>query len=215
MHSKIRQYIERAFADVPQSAKTDEIKESLYGDLTEKYDDLIEHEQLPEGAYAEVIAGVGDLGELRRALLGEAQEQYAQTEHDRRRTVLLVVGAAVYILSPIGFLLLEPYGDLPAISELLITVAFATGSVINYHNTTKLRWKKERDKNPDDTETWPPLRIRRLYNALAGALWVLAVALFLLYSFITGLWGVSWLVFLDAVVLQLVMKALIISRYGK
>ncbi|MFA9381786.1 MAG: hypothetical protein ACERKO_12080 [Acetanaerobacterium sp.] len=215
MHSKIRQYIERAFADVPQSAKTGEIKESLYGDLTEKYDDLTEHGQPPEDAYAEVVAGVGDLGELTQALLREAQEQYVETERDRRRSALLVVSSVVlYILSPIGFLVLEPYGDLPAISVFLIIVALATGIII-YYNMTKPQWKKERDKDPDDIETWAPPRVRRLYNALTGAVWVLAVALFMILSFTTGLRVITWMVFLVAVVVQLVIKAVIISRQGE
>ena len=210
MNANLRHFIGRAFSEAPKNAKTAELKESLYGDLTEKYDDLLALGKSPDEAYNEVIAGVGDLSELCQSLIKEAEEQYVESERDRRRSALLVASSVfLYILSPIAFFMGARFGgDLLGASLFLLTVGLATAIII-YYNMTKPAWKKERDKDPDDVDTWAPPKIRRVFNSLSGALWILAVIVFIVLGFTTGLWHILWVIFPATVVVTLILQAVL------
>ncbi len=213
MYVNIRHFIERAFSEVPKTAKADEIKESLIADLTEKYDDLISRGKSTEEAYSEVIAGVGDLTELTQSLIKEAQEHYVETERDRKRAAALVICAvSLYILSPLLFALGEHYGsELIAMTLFFITIAIATGILI-YYNMTKPQWKREREKDPDEIENWASPKDLRVYNLLNSALWVLAVVIFLALGFTTGLWHIIWVIFPGAAICTIILKAVFASH---
>ena len=145
MELKIRQYIERAFADVPKTAKNNELKESLYSDLIEKYHDLLGRGKTEEEAYGEVIAGIGDLSELTQGLIREAEQQHVETIQERRRSALFVsVAVGMYILSPLAFLTFEEFlhQKFLAICAFFVMVAVATGLLI-YYNMTKPAWKRQ------------------------------------------------------------------------
>lgn len=210
MHTNIRHFIDRSFSYAPKNAKSSEIKESLFADLTDKYDDLISRGKTPEEAYNEVIAGVGDLSELCQSLVKEAEEQHVETERDRRRSALLVASSVfLYILSPIFFFVGERLGgDLVGIGLFLFTAGLATAIII-YYNMTKPAWKRERDKDPDDVDNWAMPKERRVFNALSSALWVLAIVVFLILGFTTGLWYILWVIFPITVVITLILQAVL------
>ena len=52
---KIKKYVNELFKDAPKTNKTEELKEELLLDLTEKYNDLIKEGKTKTEAYNEVI----------------------------------------------------------------------------------------------------------------------------------------------------------------
>ena len=62
MKAKLKDYIEIIFTDAPQTHRAHELKEEMYTDLCEKYDDLVAEGKTPAAAYHAVISGVGDIG---------------------------------------------------------------------------------------------------------------------------------------------------------
>ena len=214
MENRIRQYIDRAFRDVPQSAKNNDLKESLRNDLLEKYDGLVAIGKTEEEAYSGVISGIGDLNELTQGLIKEAEEHYIETKHDKKRGAILVSSAvALYILTPIAPIICDHFGlELLGPCLFFAIAALATGIII-YYNMTKPSWKKV-EFNKDDVEEWAPPKIRRLYASVSGSVWVLTVVVYLCLSFIYGLWGFTWVVFLVAAAIQQVIKAVFVSKYS-
>ena len=72
MKAKLKDYIDTIFSDAPQTYRAYELKEEMYTDLCEKYDDLMAEGRSPASAYHAVISGVGDISELIEELKKEA-----------------------------------------------------------------------------------------------------------------------------------------------
>lgn len=214
MEIRIRQYIDRAFADVPKTAKNNELKESLYSDLAEKYYDLLGKGKTEEEAYSGVIAGIGDLSELTQGLIREAEQQHVETERDRRRAALFVSTAVgLYILSPLAAYIFDYFGmEFIAVCMFFVFVALATGLLI-YYNMTKPAWKRQYEDR-DDMEQWASEKTRRLYGAVSGMLWVLTVAVYFIISFLFGWWNMTWVIFLLATAVQMVLRAIFVAKYS-
>lgn len=212
MELRIRQYIERAFAGVPKTVKNNELKESLYSDLIEKYHDLLGRGRTEEEAYGEVIAGIGDLSELTQGLIREAEQMHVETVQERRRSALLVSSSVgLYILSPLTIFILARFGqEFIGLCLFFVIIALATGIII-YYNMTKPAWKRELEGR-DDVERWLPENDRRVFSAVSGVLWILAVVVYLLTSFVYGSWHITWVVFLIAAAIQAIIRAVFASQ---
>lgn len=64
MIDRIRGFLDSAFESAPQTAKVQELKEELFANLVDKYNDQLRQGRAPEEAYQIVIGGIGDLDEL-------------------------------------------------------------------------------------------------------------------------------------------------------
>ena len=62
--NKIKDYIELIFADAPDCKQTRELKEEMYHNVCDKYDDLVREGKSETAAYNASIAGIGDISEL-------------------------------------------------------------------------------------------------------------------------------------------------------
>ena len=70
------------------------------------------------------------------------------------------------------------------------------------------------DRMGEEFREWKQSQKRgsSLYNALSGALWMLTVAAYLLISFLCNAWPVSWILFLVAIALQQILRAVFLLR---
>ena len=82
---------------------------------------------------------------------------------------------------------------------------------------TVVNWDKDDDDDDDDDDEKAgkhppvqPIRPRRspVYKAISGALFVLVLCGYLLVSFATGAWHITWLIFLMYAALDNVIKAI-------
>lgn len=64
MKTKLKDYIDMIFADAADSEKVRELKEEMYANVCDKYDDLIAEGKSPAAAYNISIASIGDISEL-------------------------------------------------------------------------------------------------------------------------------------------------------
>ncbi|HHU55233.1 MAG TPA: hypothetical protein GXZ48_00885 [Acholeplasmataceae bacterium] len=58
-------------------------------------------------------------------------------------------------------------------------------------------------------------RNRTAYNSFKSALWTLTVAIYLLVSFIYGIWLYSWIIFIIAGAIEEIVKGIMMLRSGK
>ncbi len=82
MKNKIKDYIDLIFADATECAKKREMKEEMYANVSDRYDDLINEGKSEAAAYNISISGIGDISELIDSInkeYGEKSEQYAQS----------------------------------------------------------------------------------------------------------------------------------------
>ena len=73
MEENLRQYVERLFADAPKTRKMLELREEIFMNLKEKYNDLRENGASEEEAYEIVKSSIGDVDEL----ISSANDPYA------------------------------------------------------------------------------------------------------------------------------------------
>ena len=66
----------------------------------------------------------------------------------------------------------------------------------------------------EDFKEWNSINSdrRQVFKALSSALWTLTVAVYLIVSFMTMAWHITWIIFLIAALLEGVLKAIVSLR---
>ena len=82
MKNKIKDYIDLIFADAPDCARTREMKEEMYANVCDRYDDLLREGKSEAAAYNASIAGIGDISELIDSIKSEQGEQHDKKEEN-------------------------------------------------------------------------------------------------------------------------------------
>jgi len=195
---KIKKYVNELFKDAPKTNKTEELKEELLLDLNEKYNDLIKEGKTKTEAYNEVISGIGDTTELINSL---NKPQLINTNERRKKTALIVtISVFIYIISIVAVVVLAETGapDYAIVSSFLTLIAVATCLLI-YHfmalpknNEVEIKQEKK-EKNP-------------IKDVIGAIIWISATIIYILVSFLTSAWHITWVIFLMAVVVQEIVK---------
>ena len=192
MREQLIQYVELLFAGAENS---EDIKQEILQNTLDRYDDLIAEGKVPEAAYRLAITGIGDINEI---LGGKVQDTPVyQTipaasevqDHDTPvKKLLRAVAVGLYILCPVPLFVLSELG-LPTVGlcGLLAMVAIATVLII-------LGAKKDVADNlaEENGNSRPESELEKSINKLIGAI---GLALYLIVSFATGAWHITWLIF--------------------
>lgn len=215
MEDKLRAYMEHLFRDVKPTRKSVELREEILQNLVDKYRDLLAEGKTEEAAYNIAVASIGDMDEL---LLGLQKEQQPvspiseeQIERSRKKSAVLVAAAVMmYIMCLLPPILLsgtELENNLaPAL--MFTMIAAATGLLI-YNNLSKPRYYKADDSIVEDFREWQQQTesSKRAFRAISSALWALIVVVYIIISFWTMAWHITWVIFLIGVALEGIIKA--------
>ena len=184
MKAKLKDYIEIIFTDAPQTYRAHELKEEMYTDLCEKYDDLVAEGKTPAAAYHAVISGVGDIGELIEELKKEAgmgasepvrekadepkrarfytpEEREIMRKYKNRCAVMSAVAVAMYILCWLPLVLLSilfdnsDVGGVVGLVVMFVMIAAATALFI-IQGMTKPEFMREKVKDDEDDDDDTP-----------------------------------------------------------
>ncbi len=217
MIQKIRGYVDDMFREAPQTKQARDLKEEVCSNLIDKYVDLTGGGMPEEEAYAAAVASIGDIDAL-LAELKDAGQSPMDDPRARRRSALLVSGAVgLYILSVVPVILVGESGDesaaIKGVVAMFVLCAIATMMLI-FNAMTKPKYRKMDDTMVEEFREWKHTQKQgnSLYNALSGALWMLIVAAYFLISFLCDAWPVSWILFLVAIALQQILRAVFILR---
>lgn len=216
MEDRLRAYMDEIFAEVKVTRKSVELKEEVLQNITDKYHDLLEEGKSPEAAYNIAVASIGDIQEL-LAVLKEGQSDFGNRErdiwtekHKKRYAGLTALAVILYILCFMPVILLEdtPLEDSAGIGFMFLMIAAATGILI-YVNMTKPSYKKKEESLVEDFKEWQSQTgsDRRARKAINSCLWALTVLFYILISFASGAWHITWVIFLLAAAIEEVIKA--------
>lgn len=210
MEPKIRAYVDELFAGSTPSRKSVELKEEMIQNLTEKYNDLIAEGKTPEAAYNIAIAGIGDISDLLRDLEKDTVHPEIMTAARQKSAMLISVAVGLYILSVIPIAVLSalyPRGWMPGLILMFLFIAAGTGLLI-YNGMTKPRFRRE-DTMVEEFKQWQTGNREEmtLRKAIGSALWTITVVIYIIVSFTTGYWHMTWLIFLVAVAVQAIINA--------
>ena len=194
MNEKLRHYIDDLFANAPSTVRAVELKEEMYQNLMDKYNDLINEGKSEESAYNIAVASIGDVDSLISAL---SSEKNPVTQKNRTRSgILVAIAIGLYILSPVPVILIQ---DEFGLMFLFLFAAVATGLLI-YNGATQERYVKADDTMVEEFKEWKQngKQKNKAAEAIVGSFWLIAVCVYIVVSFMTGAWHITWIIFLIA-----------------
>ena len=177
--------------------------------LTDKYNDLIAQGKGEEAAFNIAVASIGDVDSLIAGLSGNTQS--AEDVQSRKRNALFTaIAVALYITSPVPVLILD---NTVGIVLLFVFVALATGLLI-YNGVTREKYVKADDTMVEEFKEWKQNNRHKdqAANAVTGSLWLIAVCVYMLVSFSTGAWHITWIIFLITAAISSIIKGIFLLK---
>ena len=196
MIDRIRAYLEHAFADAPKTRRVEDLREELFSNLVEKYNDRLRQGMSEEDAYNAVIRSIGDIDELIDSVRGPSPLEPPPMRESS--------------MSPFMVILLRgPWG----IGAMFLFIAAATGLLI-YNSMTKPHYARADDTIVEEFKEWHVKndRQRDALNAFKGAYWSIVVGIYLFVSFLFGIWSFSWILFIMAAAVENIIKGVVALR---
>ncbi|MEA4970783.1 MAG: permease prefix domain 1-containing protein [Candidatus Pelethousia sp.] len=210
MEAKLRAYVESLFEQAPNTRKAYELKEEMIQNLVEKYHGLCDEGKSEEVAYNIAVSSIGDTSELIAGLSGVQAALTPEEEQRRRRyAILTALAIGLYIIAVIPIIALSPMGyAILGLALMLAFVAAATGILV-YVSMTKPRYRRAEDTIVEEFKEWKSSKDSRneVWKSISAALWMLIVIAYLLTSFLTGAWHITWIIFLIGTALEQIAKA--------
>ncbi len=208
MNEKLRDYIDSLFENAPKTVRAVELKEEMFQNLTDKYNDLIGQGKSEEAAYNIAIASIGDVDALISHLSGEKPVENEQSR--KRNGLLTAIAVALYITCPVPVILFQ---NTFGVMLLFVFVALATGILI-YNGVTREKYVKADDTMVEEFKEWKQNNRQKdqAASAMIGALWLIGVCVYIAVSFMTGAWHITWIIFLITAAIASVIKGIFMLR---
>lgn len=188
MREQLTQYVNLLFAG---AADCEEIRQEILQNTLDRYDDLMDQGKSPEAAYRLAISGIGDINEiLGSESRSAATAQAPLSESDARDNRLKhAVSIAMYILCPIPLFILSEFGlETMGLCFTLVLVAAATALRMTMQRVPKTEPKPEAQEAPRTPR-------QELRKSIGSVSWAICLALYLLISFTTHAWYITWIIF--------------------
>lgn len=202
--TRLEKYIEYLFENAPDTKEAKEMKEEILSNLMEKYNDLLADGYSESEAYDIAVRGLGDITGLIDKLERPAEKPMFTKEEimaDKRRSGLITaIAVGLYILCVVPVIILSEFGmETVGVVMMFIMIAAATVMLI-YNNMTRL---VKDDDEEEEKEIIPPAR-----KAINTAVSSIALAVYLILSFATGAWHITWLIFIISWAAKQIVKAI-------
>ena len=193
MKEQLTQYVELLFAAAPDA---EEIKLEILQNTLDRYDDLIAKGKSPEAAYRLAISGIGDISEILEGFTPAAAPVPAYTPspntvetelQEKKRKTMRAVAIAMYILCALPVIILSEFGqDILGLCLTLLLVAAATALIIMSGK------KDDADEDEKEEDCSPKSELKKNIEKVLD---VVTLVVYLLVSFSTRAWAITWLIF--------------------
>ncbi|MBD5536639.1 MAG: hypothetical protein HDQ99_13455 [Lachnospiraceae bacterium] len=207
MNERVKKYLDELFEDAPKTRKAMELKEEMMQNSMEKYQDLLSDGYLEEDAYKNVIGSIGDVTELFEDL--EEKNLLNLSEADRKKKAILTsVAVGLYILAGVvllGGLIVEDMAVGPrniewALIGLLLAgvVCIAPTCMLVYAANMYPDYRKKKEDFVEEYKEAKHLsnRDKAVRSSISTIIWTVVVILYFVFSFSSGAWHISWVIFL-------------------
>lgn len=206
MNDKIRMHVNELFNDAPNTKKANDLKDEIISNAIDKYNDLIKDGKKENEAYESVIKEIGDVDELIKEIIEENPINKQKTDETRKKTALIVsISVGLYILSLISVIVLDELQmpDFITASSFIVMAGIPTCLLI-YYFMSKPKYSKYEDTMVEEFKEWKGKKDsnKEIKKAISSILWTLTVIIYLLISFIFGVWYISWIIFLIAALVE-------------
>ena len=223
MEDKLRKHIDNLFAETAPTKKAVELKEEMIQNLSDKYQDLIAEGKSEEAAYNITIAGIGDisdlLAELEKDMTNNEPVIYENGASRQKSAMLTAIAVMTYILCVLPLLIMTMfnfrYTAEIGVPAMFLMIAGATGLLI-YNSMTKPKYNRQDTMVEEFREWQSDAKDRKaLRKAISSAMWSIVVALYLIISFATWAWPVTWIIFIIGAVIESLLNVLFTLKKGR
>lgn len=207
MNERVKKYLDELFEDAPKTRKAMELKEEMLQNSMEKYQDLLSDGWPEEDAYKNVIGSIGDVTELFEDL--EEKNLLNLSEADRKKKAILTsVAVGLYILAGVVLLASTLIGDVLGGPRSLDydTLGLVLAAAVCIAPTCMLVYAANmypdyRKKKEDFVEEYKEAkhasnRDKAVRKSISTIIWTLIIILYFVFSFSSGAWHISWVIFL-------------------
>lgn len=209
MNTRIKEYVDNLFKDAPKTRRIYELKEEIFFNINENYNNLIEMGLDEESAYNKSISNVDNIDKL-------IQDNYffikEEREYKKKSALIIAIAVAMYILCPVPLIILGTLGGdtfaILGVGILLSMIAVATGLLI-YNSNTKPRYIDIDDELYEEFKEWKSEKEldRDGERSILSVVDSLTVVIYFIVSFYYGNWGVSWVIFLIGGAIKKIIRA--------
>ena len=194
MREQLTKYVELLFAGAPNAR---DIQQEILQNTLDRYDDLISQGKSPEAAYSLSISGIGDIHEILGSSTyqptcnapAEPMEDPKEAAEKKKRKAFAI---AFYILCPVPLFILSEFGaDTIGLCLTLLLVAAATALLI-------MNGKDHKEDEPatDSAAMDPKTAMQeKTRESIHTLIWCIGLAVYLIMSFATGAWYITWVMF--------------------
>lgn len=204
MIQNIREFLEDCFANAPKTQKISELKEELFANMCDKYNDLVSGGMSQDKAFRRVVDNVGNIDELIRNLTESAPDYVRRLNEQRKKTALVITcSIATYMFAVLLMSYLTVIAHVhPVLSSLIflgICVIPTIWMIYYFMSRPKLlppnmdvselagfAVHKKADGTTENKKT----------GALLAIFAPLSVIIFFIIGFGFGGWAWGWLIFL-------------------
>lgn len=189
MREQLIQYVELLFAG---ARDCEDVKQEILQNTLDRYDDLIAEGKVPEAAYRLAISGIGDINEilgteLRHAATSAPAATETVNEDSPAKKLMRAIAVGLYILCPLPLFVLSEMGnDTMGLCGLLSIVAVATVLIMLGAKKDRREPEEEQEENTPQSE---------LRKSVSSVIWAVGLGVYLVLSFSTRAWHMTWVVF--------------------
>ena len=187
MREQLIQYVNLLFAG---SQDQDEMKQEILQNTLDRYDDLISQGKSPEAAYRLAISGIGDIHEVLGNSTTQTEDRVSpvvtqKTDYrgrplpSARQKTMRAVSIGMYICCVLPVIILGNIGN-GILGVCLMFLLIAAATVLMVMASDDEEEKEKEAKKPQ--------------NPLEKTLNTVTLVVFLVLSFATGMWHITWLV---------------------
>ena len=223
MKERLRSYLDKLFMEAGQNQQAEELREEMYANLCDKYDNLVARGMTEEEAYYSAIASIGNIDELLGELGPGRRVSTPDEQQKRERNALLnamagacpffavggfFVGSMLFDSAAWGFLLLFLF---IGAGVALRSFARLSASPAPRQGTGRRRTYIKGQEGETVVEEFKEFRRgksrnEQLKSTINTCLWLVIVMLYFVISFTTHAWHATWLIFLVGVALSQAIK---------
>ena len=206
MIDKIKSHLDNLFDSAPKTRQVHDMYQELLAGCLDKYADLTAGGMDEREAYEKVIGGIGDVDEL----LGYVERKpafdpFEADEKRKKKAVFTSMGICGYFIALAAFMLLAFWGRPETGLILFITIAgVSTMALIYGWMSNKVKYEKADDTLVEEMKEQMAAgkTANKLASLVSSTLWAAIVAIYLIISFVSGRWDVTWIIFPLAGALQ-------------
>lgn len=210
MNSKIKNYVDVLFKDIPSTKKAKELKEELLSTLSDHFEAHIAEGKSENQAYTESLAELGDIDELLNTLEPEKELKGKIDAYRRTRARNTSISVMLYIISVvfvIGFASIAELFEsnnteklsIIGIICMFLCIAAATGLLIYTHMSMPQDVSQYISRNNHMKVSYNgDSKVMRNLAAFMKIYWCIVLIIYLAVSFSTGKWYITWLIWVIA-----------------